>query len=215
MKNILLIGLGRFGRHMAQKLKELHHEVLAVDSNEQRVNDILPYVTNALIGDSTNEQFIASLGVRNFDVCVVAIGDDFQSSLETTALLKDHGAKFVVARASREVHAKFLLRNGADDVVYPEMQMAAWSAVRYSSDHIFDYIELSSDYSIYECNIPFTWIGKSVMDLQVRQRYHVNILAVKTNDVLHPMPGPQYIFQLKDRVLILGSNKHLQKFLNL
>ncbi len=215
MKNILLIGLGRFGRHMAQKLKELHHEVLAVDSNEQRVNDILPYVTNALIGDSTNEQFIASLGVRNFDVCVVAIGDDFQSSLETTALLKDHGAKFVVARASREVHAKFLLRNGADDVVYPEMQMAAWSAVRYSSDHIFDYIELSSDYSIYECNIPFTWIGKSVMDLQVRQRYHVNILAVKTNEVLHPMPGPQYIFQLKDRVLILGSNKHLQKFLNL
>lgn len=215
MKNILLIGLGRFGRHMAQKLKELHHEVLAVDHNEQRVNDILPYVTNALIGDSTNEQFITSLGVRNFDVCIVAIGDDFQSSLETTALLKDHGAKFIVARASREVHAKFLLRNGANDVVYPEMQMAAWAAVRYSSDDIFDYIELSNDYSIYECNIPFNWLGKSVMELQVRQRYHVNILAVKTNDVLHPMPGPHYIFQLRDRVLILGSNKDLQKFLNL
>ena len=215
MKNILLIGLGRFGRHMAQKLKELHHEVLAVDHNEQRVNDILPYVTNALIGDSTNEQFITSLGVRNFDICIVAIGDDFQSSLETTALLKDHGAKFIVARASREVHAKFLLRNGANDVVYPEMQMAAWAAVRYSSDDIFDYIELSNDYSIYECNIPFNWLGKSVMELQVRQRYHVNILAVKTNDVLHPMPGPHYIFQLRDRVLILGSNKDLQKFLNL
>ncbi len=215
MKTILLIGLGRFGRHMAQKLKELHHDVLAVDHDEQRVNDILPYVTNAIIGDSTNEQFIASLGVRNFDVCVVAIGDDFQSSLETTALLKDHGAKFVVARASREVHAKFLLRNGADDVVYPEMQMASWSAVRYSSDHIFDYIELSNDYSIYECDIPFSWIGKSVMDLQVRQKYHVNILAVKTNGVLQPMPGPSYIFQLKDTVLVLGSNKNLQKFLNM
>ena len=127
MKTVLLIGLGRFGRHMAQKLKELHHDVLAVDHNEQRVNNILPFVTNAVIGDSTDEQFISSLGVRNFDVCIVAIGDDFQSSLETTALLKDHGAKFVVARASREVHAKFLLRNGADDVVYPEMQMASWA----------------------------------------------------------------------------------------
>lgn len=215
MKTVLLIGLGRFGRHMAQKLKELHHDVLAVDHNEQRVNNILPFVTNAVIGDSTDEQFISSLGVRNFDVCIVAIGDDFQSSLETTALLKDHGAKFVVARASREVHAKFLLRNGADDVVYPEMQMASWAAVRYSSDHIFDYIQLSNDYSIYECDIPFSWIGKSVMDLQVRQQYHVNILAVKSNGVLQPMPGPKYIFQLKDTVLVLGSNKNLQKFLNL
>lgn len=215
MKTILLIGLGRFGRHIAQKLKELHHDVLAVDHNEQRVNDILPYVTNAVIGDSTNEQFISSLGVRNFDVCVVAIGDDFQSSLETTALLKDHGAKFVVARASREVHAKFLLRNGADDVVYPEMQMASWAAVRYSSDHIFDYIQLSNDYSIYECDIPFNWIGKSVMDLQVRQKYHINILAVKSSGVLQPMPGPSYIFKLKDTVLVLGSNKNLQKFLNM
>ena len=129
MKSVLLVGLGRFGRHMAQKLRELHHEVLAVDRDEQRVNDILPLVTNAQIGDSTNEQFIASLGVRNFDLCVVAIGDDFQSSLETTALLKEHGAPFVLSRAARDVHAKFLLRNGADDVIYPEKQMASWAAV--------------------------------------------------------------------------------------
>ena len=104
MKSILIIGLGRFGKHMAMKLTELHHEVLAVDQNESRVNEVLPYVTNAQIGDSTNEQFIRSLGVRNFDVCVVAIGDDFQSSLETTALLKDCGAPRVVARAARDVH---------------------------------------------------------------------------------------------------------------
>ena len=122
MKSVLLIGLGRLGRHMAVKLHELDHEVMAVDKDEQRVNDALPFVTNAQIGDSTDEQFIASLGVRNFDLCVVTIGDDFQSSLETTALLKDLGARFVLARASREVHAKFLLRNGADQILYPEKQ---------------------------------------------------------------------------------------------
>ena len=120
MKSILLIGLGRFGRHMAQKFNEMNHDVLAVDINEDRVKEVLPLVTNAQIGDSTNEQFIASLGVRDFDLCVVGIGDNFQSSLETTALLKDYGARFVLARANRDVHAKFLLRNGADDVVYPE-----------------------------------------------------------------------------------------------
>ena len=120
MKSVLLVGLGRFGRHMAQKLQELHHEVLAIDKDEQRVNDALPFVTNAQIGDGTNEQFVRSLGVRNFDLCVVAIGDNFQSSLETTALLKECGAPFVLARAARDIHAKFLLRNGADDVIYPE-----------------------------------------------------------------------------------------------
>ena len=150
MKSILLIGLGRFGRHMAQKLRELHHEVLAVDKDEQRVNDVLDLVTNAQIGDATNPQFIASLGVRNLDLCVVAIGDDFQSSLETTALLKEQGAPFVLARAARDVHAKFLLQNGADDIIYPEKQIASWAAVRYSGDHIFDYVELTPDYSIYE-----------------------------------------------------------------
>lgn len=139
---------------MAEKLRELRHEVLAVDRNEQRVNEILPLVTNAQIGDSTSEQFIDSLGVRNFDLCVVAIGDDFQSSLETTALLKEHGAPFVLARASRDVHAKFLLRNGADDVIYPEKQMASWAAVRYSADHIFDYIQLTDDHSIFETAVP-------------------------------------------------------------
>ena len=137
MKTILLIGLGRFGRHVAMKLNELNHQVMAVDKVEERVDAILPYVTSAQIGDSTSDAFIKSLGVRNFDVCIVAIGDSFQSSLETTSLLKEMGAKKVVARATRDVHAKFLLRNGADEVVYPEKQIANWTAIRYSSDHIF------------------------------------------------------------------------------
>jgi len=138
MKSVLLIGLGRFGSYVAQSLNDLGHEVLAIDSNEGRVNDALKYVTNAQIGDASNERFIASLGVRNFDLCIVAIADDFQNSLEVTSLLKDYGAPFVLARASDESHAKFLLRNGADDVVFLEKQMASWTAIKYSNDSIFD-----------------------------------------------------------------------------
>ena len=149
MKTILLIGLGRFGRHIAMKLNELNHQVMVVDKDEDRVNAVLPFVTNAQIGDSTSEEFLASLGVRNFDVCIVAIGDNFQSSLETASLLKELGAQKVVARASRDVQAKFLLRNGADEVVYPEKQMAIWTAIRYSSDHIYDYIALGDDRAIF------------------------------------------------------------------
>ena len=215
MKSVLFIGLGRFGRHMAQKLRDLHHEVLAVDRDERRINDALPYVTNAQIGDSTNEQFIASLGVRNFDLCVVAIGDDFQSSLETTALLKEQGAPFVLSRATRDVHAKFLLRNGADDVIYPEKQMASWAAVRYSGDHIFDYVELTDEYAIYETSVPGAWIGKTVVELAVRQRYRINILAIKRAGTLEPMPGPNHCFRADETLFILGCNRDTQKFLQL
>lgn len=213
MKSILLIGLGRFGRRMAQKLRELNHEVLAIDSNEQRVNEALDFVTSAQIADATSETFIRSLGVRDFDLCVVAIGDDFQSSLETTALLKEHGARFVLSRASRGVQAKFLLRNGADDVIYPERQAADWAAMRYSSDHIFDYVKLSPDYSIYEIDIPGEWQGRTIMELAVRQRYHVNVLGIRQGEELEPMPSPEHRFCEDERVLILGNDRDVQKLL--
>lgn len=213
MKSILIIGLGRFGKHMAMKLTELHHEVLAVDRNENRVNEVLPYVTNAQIGDSTNEQFIRSLGVRNFDVCVVAIGDDFQSSLETTALLKDSGAPLVVARATRNVHAKFLLRNGADEVVYPEKETAIRAAVKYSSEHIFDYVELAKGFSIYETDVPREWVGKTVVQLAVRQKHRVSILAVRKNGILSPLPGPDHVFMADESIFMLGAEKDVMKLL--
>ena len=179
MKSILLIGLGRFGRHVAVKLSEMRHQVMAIDKREERVDAVTNFITNAQIGDSTDEEFLRSLGIRNFDVCIVAIGNDFQSSLETTSLLKELGARLVVSRAARDVHAKFLLRNGADEVVYPEKQLAAWTAIRYSSDHIFDYIELSGGYSIFEVSIPDSWIGKSIAQLDVRRNYNINIMALK------------------------------------
>ena len=142
MKSILLIGLGRFGKHIALHLNHLGHQVMAVDTSEERVEAVLPIVTNAQIGDSTNADFLKSLGVRNYDVCIVAIGNNFQSSLETTSLLSELGARFVVSRAATDVQEKFLLRNGANEVVYPEKQLAKWTAIRYSADHILDYIEL-------------------------------------------------------------------------
>ena len=211
MKSILLIGLGRFGRHIAIKLQELGHEVMAIDTQEHRIDAILPYVTNDQIGDSTDEEFLTSLGVRNFDVCIVAIGDDFQSSLETTSLLKELGAKMVVSRAARDVHAKFLLRNGADEVVYPEKQLATWTAIRYSSDHIFDYIELSGGYSIFEVSIPNSWIGKTIAQLDVRRNYNINIMALKRDGNVDMNITPDMTLTSDETLLVLGKNKDIQK----
>ena len=215
MKSILLIGLWRFGRHAARKLDEMGHEVLAVDKNEERVQAVLPFVTNSQIGDSTDENFLKSLGINNFDVCIVAIGDNFQSSLETTSLLKELGAKLVVSRAARDVHAKFLLRNGADHIVYPEKQLALWTAIRYSSDHVFDYIELNADYSIFEVEVPDSWIGKSVQQIDIRKQYQLNIIAVKKEGYLNPELTPEYSFSEGETVLVIGNNKNIQRCFHL
>ena len=212
MKNVLLIGLGRFGRHMAQKLYDLHHQVLAVDKDERRVQDALPYVTNAEIGDATDPALIDALGVREFDLCVVTLGHDLQASLEITSLLKKRGAPFVLTRVARDAHAQFLLACGADEVIYPEKQMAIWAAVRYSSNHIFDYIRLSPEHAIYETEIPDSWIGHTVVDLAVRQKYHLNILAIRKNGQVIPMPGPTHQFSQDERIILLGSEKDVQKF---
>ena len=213
MKNVLLIGLGRFGRHMAQKLHDLNNQVLVIDKDERRVQDAMGYVTNAEIGDASDPALIGSLGVSDFDLCVVTMGHDLQASLEITALLKKHGAPFVLVRASRDAHIQFLLACGADEVIYPEKQVGDWAAVRYGSDHIFDYIRLSTDHAIYETGIPDAWIGHSVVDLAVRQRYHINILAIRKNGRVEPLPGAGHLFSRDERIILLGSGKDVQKFL--
>ena len=211
MKSVLLIGLGRYGRHIAMKLDELHHQVMAVDMEEKRVNAVLPYVTNAQIGDSTDEEFIESLGVRNFDLCIVAIGDNFQSSLETTSLLKELGANKVVARAARDVHAKFLLKNGADEVVYPEKQLAAWTAIRYTADHILDYVELDSEHAIFELTIPMKWIGKTVGQLDIRNKHNINIMAFKHEGKMDMNIKSTTKVPEHSTMLVLGNVKNIQK----
>ena len=211
MKSILLIGLGRFGRHIAKKLDELHHQVMAVDKEDTRVDAVLPFVTNAQIGDATNEDFLSSLGVGNFDVCIVAIGDNFQSSLEVTCLLKELGARMVVSRAARDVHAKFLLRNGADEIVYPERQLADWVAIRYSADHILDYIELDEEHAIFEISIPEEWLGKTIGQLDIRKKYDINIMALKTNDIMNLKISSDTQLLKDSTMLVLGETKHIQK----
>ncbi|MBQ8951133.1 MAG: TrkA family potassium uptake protein [Eubacterium sp.] len=211
MKSVLLIGLGNFGMLIAKQIDELGHQVMAVDKDEERVNAALPYVTNALIGDSTNESFLASLGINNFDVCIETIGNDFQSSLETTSLLKELGGKMVVSRANREVQAKFLLRNGADEVVNPEKQIAKWTAIRYTSDHILDYIKLDDSHAIFEVKLPKEWLGKRVGELNIRQKFGINIMAVKENGNMNLTITPDTVFGSGQSLLVLGEHKAIQK----
>lgn len=210
-KSILLIGLGRFGKHIADELVELGHHVMAVDNNEERVNDIAALVTNAQIGDSTNEEFLASLGVSNFDVCIVTISGDFQASLETTCYLKELGAKKVISRAERDGQAKLLLRNGADEVVYPEKQLAQWIAIKYSSDSILDYIEIDSEHGIFEISVPKNWIGKSVLEIDIRKKFNINIMGVKKDGKINLNITPDLVFGENESILVLGAHKLIQK----
>ena len=211
MKNILLIGVGRFGRHIAMHLNQLGHQVMAVDRNEERIDAVMPYVTNAQIGDSVNADFLRSLGVGNYDVCIVTIGSSFQDSLETACLLKELGAKYVVSRAERDVQAKFLLRNGADNVVYPEKQMAKWAAIRFTADHIFDYIEIDEQHAIFEVQVPEAWVGKSVGELDVRRKFGINILGIKRAEKTDVSVTPDTVLSDDITILAMGEYKALQK----
>ena len=197
MKNILLIGTGRFGRHIAVQLSQLGHQIMAVDTNEERISDVLPYVTNAQIGDSTNAEFLRS--------------GNFQNSLETTSLLKELGAKCVVSRAERDVQAKFLLRNGADHVVYPEKQVAKWAAIRYTADHIFDYIEIDEQHAIFEVEVPEGWAGKSIGELDIRRKFGINILGIKHSGKTDVSITPDTVLSGEITILALGEYKALQK----
>lgn len=214
-KQILLIGLGRFGKHIATELYALGHQVMAVDEDEARMNEALPYITSGQIGDCTSQAFVESLGVDNFDVCIVTISGDFQASLECTYLLKELGAKMIVSRAERDGQAKFLLRNGADEVVYPEKQLAKWVAIRFSSNHILDYIQLDDDHAIFEVDMPEGWIGKTVVEVDVRRKYGINIMGIKENGKLNLTITPETKFHATDTILVLGKYKNLQKCFSL
>lgn len=213
MKSILIIGIGRFGRHLCQKFVSLGNEVMIVDRDEAVVNALAGEVTSAQIADCTDENVLLSLGVKNFDLCFVCTGSDFESSLLICALLKDMGAKRVIAKANRDIHARLLLRNGADEVVYPERDSAERIAVRLSAAHVFDYIELTEEYSIYEIPPLPAWIGRSVRQLDIRNKHRINILAVKLGETLKPMPGADYVFTGEEHVLALASTEDARKLL--
>lgn len=211
MKSILMIGLGRFGRHMAHKFQENGHEIMAVDIDEDRADDAVGEIQQILIGDATEERFMESLGVRNFDLAVIAIGEKFQTVLEITVLLKDLGCKYIVARATRDVHKKLLLRNGADYVVYAEREVAEHLAIKFGADNIFDYLEMTPEIGIYEISVPEKWKGKSIVELAVRTKYHVSVLATKKQSEIFPLPHPTYVFEGDESVMVMGKMGDVRK----
>lgn len=205
MKSFLVIGLGRFGRHLTDKLVELGNEVLVLDRDEDRVARLAGIATATCVGDCQDEQVLQALGVRNFDVCFVCVSDDFQCSLEATASLKELGAKCVVARADREKQIRFLKKIGADYVIHTEMDMAIRAAIRFSAKNAFDYFELTPKYAILEMETPAEWEGRTVAELDVRRRYNVNILGLKSGDEIEPLLDPAYRFQRGTHLIIAGD----------
>lgn len=213
MKSILVIGMGRFGRHLCMNLAELGNQIMIVDAKEETMEDLLPYVVSAKIGDCTNEAVLRSLGISNFDLCFVCIGTNFQSSLEITSLVKEMGAKYVISKANRDIHAKFLLRNGADEVIYPDRDIAEKLAVRYSANHVFDYIELTDEFSIYEIPPLPEWVGQSIKALDIRNRYHISILGTKENGVAKLMPQADYVIRASEHLMVIGEKEHVDRIL--
>lgn len=205
MKSILVIGMGSVGIHLARRLTALKNEVMIVDENEEIIEELAPEFADAQIGDCTNPLVLKSLGVNNFDVCFVTIGDNFQSSLEITSLLKEMGAKVVVSKAITDIQTKFLLRNGADDVFNPEKEIAEKMAIRYNQENIFNFIELSEEFSIFEIPIKSDWVGKTIIEVDVRKKYHINILAIKESDSVTSVPDGNYIFKATDHIIVLGK----------
>lgn len=213
MKSILIIGMGRFGHHLCMNLAELGNQIMIVDEKEEELEDLLPYVVSAKIGDCTNEAVLRSLGIANFDICFVCIGTNFQSSLEVTSLVKELGGRYVISKANRDIHAKFLLRNGADEVIYPDRDIAEKMAVRYSANHVFDYIELTSEYSIYEIPPLPSWVNQSIKQLSIRNKYHISILGVKDNGKAKLMPQADYIIKPQEHLMVIGKKVDIEKIL--
>ena len=214
MKSILIIGMGRFGHHLAANFLENGHDVMIVDEDEEKLADMVPYATSTRIGDCTNEEVLKSIGVRNFDVVFVCIGTNFQSSLEITSLLSDLGANYIVSKANRDIHAKFLLRNGANEVIYPDRDIAEKVAVRFSANQVFDYVELGNGFSIYEISPLPEWLGRSIVDVNVRSVYNTNIIGVKTPDKdMMIMPGPDYEFKEGEHLMVIGHQRDIEKII--
>ena len=215
MKNVLIAGAGRFGRYTAMKLHSLGHQIMLVDKDEDRINKALPYVSDAQIGDTTDRLFMTTLDIPTYDLCIVAIGDEFLNSLETTFLLEELGAKEIIARATTSSQEKFLLRNGADHVVFPEREMGYWTAIRYSTDNISNYVDLSDGYAIFEVKVPAQWHGKKISDLEVRKRYGFNILGIKKEKSMNMDINGDSVLSSGDTMLVLGKMEKIKKALSI
>ena len=213
MKTFVVIGLGRFGTAVATELCELGHEVLAIDASEESVQQVADRVTHAVTGDARDPAVLRALGVRNYDCAIVAVGDDVGNSALITLNLKDIGVKRVICKAQSHVHRKVLEKIGADRVVFPEHEMGVKLAQGLSSSSVLNFIELSDDFGIVELEIPKSWQQRSIRDLDVRAKHHVNIIAVRkgSTGTLEVAPGGDYVLEAKDAVVTLGRNEDINR----
>lgn len=211
MKTVLIIGMGKFGHRLCENMLRLGNEVMIIDENEEALEDMVPVATSSKIGDCTNVEVLKSLGLDNFDIVFVCISENFQSSLEITSLVKELGAKHVISKADRDIHAKFLLRNGADEVVYPDRDIADKLARRCSIDNVFDYIELTEGYAIYEIPVKKEWVGKSIIEINFRKKYNANILGIKHGEKTKLMPGADHVFNAEEHLMVMGHQDMIGK----
>lgn len=211
MKNILILGIGRFGFHVAKELSKLNAQILAVDVDEYPLQRVSEYVSKTIIGNSADLEFLKTIGVNNFDECIVTIGDDFQASIETVINLKELGAKKITARASKESQYSILTKIGADFIVYPEKQLAKWTALHCGTDSVYDYMELDNDYGIYEVHIPKEWAGKTLAELDLRKKYKINIIGVKINNEIKMILGPNFVLKEEEGIIIIAKDEDINK----
>ncbi len=211
MKSFLLIGVGRFGKHLAKKLIDLGNDVVAVDKDAEKLERLNNLLTDSFVGDCTNEGVLRALGINNYDVCFVCTAEDFQASMEITSMLKELGAKYVVSTAKLDRQSDLLYKIGADDVIYAEKQIAEKTGIRYNAQNIFDLIQVTNEYAIYEIAVPVSWINKSIVEINVRKNYNVNIIAVKNGDEINPAPGANYVFKTNDHIMTIGKQKDIMK----
>lgn len=216
MKSFLVIGLGKFGKSCAKELTDLNYEVLGVDENPRLVSEASSYLTHTVQADSTDEDFLKSIGVDSYDACIVAIGDNQESSVMITVLLKEHGAKKIIAKAQSELHAKILRKVGADQVVLPEYDMGKKLAHSLSHKNIYDLVDISSNYSIASITAPKEWVNKTLGELSPRDKYGVNIIAIESNSTEpNVFPNAGTIISKNDTVVVIGDNQRLEKLKSL
>lgn len=213
-KQFVVFGLGRFGESLAITLAEAGYEVMVVDKDEEKVQEISAFVTQAVQADVSDMETLKELGVRNFDVAIVAIGKDMQASIMATLLLKELGIPYVVAKASTDIHKKVLEKLGADRIILPENEIGKRLATSLVAGNIIDYIQLSKDYSIMEINILPEWQNHSIRELNIRAKYRINIIAVETNGDINITPGPEYVLHQDDLLVVVGNNKALEELEN-
>ena len=215
-KQYAVIGMGRFGSSVATTLYKEGNEVLAIDKNKDNIDDHKNEVTYAVIGDSTEEEILKELGIRNFDIVIVAIGDDLQSSILTVLLLKEMGVKKVIAKALNKNHAQLLYKIGADKVVFPERDMGERLAHQLmASPNVLNFIELADDYSIEEIKLPTSMNGKSLKELDLRAKYNVIVIAIKELKEINIAPDPDEKLEQNDILIVVGENKDLERFSNI